>query len=258
MRRLQKTPAMLLPPMLIPLFFFAAFTGALSALGSTSGFDYYNYTAFVFAFVLLMGSMFVGVFASFEIARDFEIGLGGRLMLSAPKRMAIIAGYLIVALGRGVIVVAVVWAVALITGMPVRGSAVDIAALVALALLLNVATALYGAGVALRFQTSASGVLILIPVFMVLFLTPVFVPLKRLSGWLSTAASINPLTPVVEAARGFLAHSPTKVGLAFGAAAGLVVVFLLFAVRGMRKAERGPGGSAPRRRPRGPGARRAG
>jgi ABC-2 type transport system permease protein len=200
------------------------------------------------------------VFAAFEIARDFETGLGGRLMLSAPQRMAIVVGYLIVALGRGVLVVVVLWGVALATGMPVKGSAVDLAGLIALALLLNLATALYGAGIALRFQTTASGVLILIPVFMVLFMTPVFVPLAKLTGWLGTAAHINPLTPAMEAGRGFLADDPVKVGLAFGAAAGLVLVFSLWAARGMRRAERGPGGrggggGGPRRGPR---ARRGG
>lgn len=254
-RKLLHYPPMALPPILLPLFFFAAFTGALSALGSSKSFGYYNYTAFEFVFVLTMGAMFVGVFSAFDIARDFEIGLGARLMLSAPKRMAIVVGYVIVGLGRGVVSVAVIWAVALLTGMPVRGDALDLAGLTALVLLMNIATTLYGAGIALRFQTTASGVLILIPVFMVLFLTPVFVQLKSLTGWLKTAAHINPITPVLEAGRGFLAHSPTKVGLAFACAGGLVVVFALWAATGMRKAARGPGGT-PRRR-RGPRARRA-
>jgi ABC-2 type transport system permease protein len=124
--------------------------------------------------------------------------------------------------------------------MPVHGDPLEIAGLVALALLLNVATTLYGAGIALRFQTTASGVLILIPAFMVLFLSPVFIPRERLSGWLHTAASVNPLTPLLESGRGFLAGSPVSTGLAFAAAAGLVIAFSIWAARGMRSAEAGP------------------
>jgi hypothetical protein len=155
--------------MIVPLFFFAAFAGPLSAMGSSKSFGYYNFTAFVFVFVQYMAAMLVGVFTSFEIAGDFESGMGRRLMLAAPRRMAIVGGYLMIALGRGILAVMIVWGVALAVGMPVRGDALDIAAIVALALLLNLATTLYGAGVALRFQSASAGTLVLIPVYMALF-----------------------------------------------------------------------------------------
>lgn len=246
-RKLLKNPPKALPPMLLPLFFFAAFTGALSAVGDTKGFGYFDYTAFQFVSVLYMAAMFVGVFTAFDITADYESGMGHRLMLAAPRRMAIVAGYLIVALGRAVFAIAVVWAIALATGMPVRGGALEIAGLVALALLLNLATTLYGAGIALRFQSTASGVLILIPVFMALFLTPMFIPRDQLSGWLKAVAGLNPLTAAVEAGRGFLADDPVSVGLAFAAAGGLAIAFSVWAVRGMSKAEKGPGAGRSRR-----------
>jgi ABC-2 type transport system permease protein len=250
--KLVKNPPKALPPLLIPLFFFAAFTGALSAVGDTEGFGYYDFTAFQFTFVLYMGAMFVGVFTAFDVTRDYVTGLGNRFMLNAPRRMAIVAGYLIVAVFRAVLSIAVLWAVALATGMPVRGGALEIAGLVALALLLNVATTLYGAGIALRFQSTAAGVLVLIPVFMVLFLTPIFSPRAQLGGWLETVAGINPLTAAVEAGRGLLADEPVSVALAFAVSVGLVIVFFAWAVRGMKKAERGPGEGRRRRRRRGP------
>ena len=74
---------------------------------------------------------------------------------------------------------------------------------------------------------------------MVLFLTPVFAPRDQLSGWLETVADVNPLTAALEAGRGFLADDPVSVGLAFAAAGGLVIVFAVWAVLGMRKAEQG-------------------
>ena len=64
------------------------------------GLPYYDYTAFQFVFLLFMASMFSGIFTAFDIARDFEGGMGNRMMLAAPQRMAIIGGYLIVSLGR--------------------------------------------------------------------------------------------------------------------------------------------------------------
>src|SRR5215216_6253627 len=250
MTALLKNPARAIAPMAIPLFMFVAFTGALSAVGDTRGFDYYDYKAFEFVFVLYVGAVFTGVFTAFDIAHDYESGIGARLMLSVPRRIAIIAGYVIFALVRAVVVIAVVWAVALAFGMSVRGGASDVAALILLALLLNLATTLYGAGVALRLQTTGAGTLVFIPVFMLMFLTPVFAPRETLSGWLKPAADVNPLTFPMEAGRGFLAAEPVQVGAAFAAAGGLAIAFLIWAVRGMRKAEKGPGAEASRGRRR--------
>lgn len=245
-RKMVKNPVGSLPPILIPLFMFAAFTGALSSLAATDSFDYYDFTAFQFVFVFLLASMLAGAFSAFEIAGDFERGMGHRLMLAAPQRMAIVGGYVIFAIGRFALGAVVVWGVALLAGLSVRGDALDVAGFVAIALLLSLAVTLYGAGVALRMQSLTAGTLILIPIFVLLFTTPVFVPRGELDGWLGTLADYNPLTPAMEAGRGFLADDPVSVGLAFGISGGLVVLFALFALRGMVKAAKGPG--AGRRR----------
>jgi hypothetical protein len=51
-------------------------------------------------------------------------------------------------------------------------------------------------------------------------------------------ATVNPLTRVLEAVRGLLAGQPTEVGLAFGTGLALVLAFSLWALRGLRSAER--------------------
>jgi len=253
MRKLVRNPAGTLSQMAIPLFFFAAFTGALSVVGSTPGFQYYDFTACEIVFVLFQGAMFAGVFTGIEIAFDYGSGVANRLMLSTPRRAAIIAGYVIVSLVRALLAIAVIWAIALAVGMPVRGGALEIVGLIVLALLLNLSTTLWGAGIALRFRTVESGALITIPTFMVMFVSPVFVTRDRLSGLLKSAAGVNPFTPPLEAGRGLLADKPFHTLLAFAVATGLIIVFFVWAVRGMRKAEQGPGGGGsrqPRSRPR--------
>jgi ABC-2 type transport system permease protein len=251
--KLLRNPGPALPPLLIPLFMFAAVAGAMSGVGGTKGFTYYNYTAFAFVFVLYMAAMFVGVFTGIEISGDYATGIGARLMLAAPRRIAILGGYVLTSFVRAVLSILVVGGIAVITGMPIRGSVLEILGLVALALMLNVATTLYGAGVALRLQSVSGSILIFIPVFMVMFLTPAFISRDLLTGWLRTAADINPVTPSMEAGRNFMAGTHANVGLAFGVTGAIVVAFLAWAVAGMRKAERGP--TAPRRRPRRPNPR---
>jgi ABC-2 type transport system permease protein len=233
---------------------FAAVAGALSGMGGTKGFTYYNYTAFAFVFVMYMAALFVGVFTGIDIASDFATGIGARLMLAAPRRITILGGYLLTSFVRGLLAVFVVGGIAAATGMPIRGHVGHIALLVALAMMLNLAATLWGAGVALRLQSVAGSVLIFIPVFMAMFLTPAFNSRNLLSGWLRTAADINPLTPSMEAGRDYMAGVSANTGLAFGVTAGIVAFFLVWAATGMRKAENGP--SAPRRGRRGPPRRR--
>src|SRR6185437_11632468 len=104
--------------------------------------------------------------------------------------------------------------VALLVGMNVGGSGVDLVGLYTLALLLNLAAVLWAAGVAMRFRTMQAGPVMQFPVFVVLFFAPVYVPLALLQGWVHGVATYNPLTRIVEAGRGLLSGDPTEVGLA--------------------------------------------
>ena len=231
-------PSLLIPSIVFPLFFFTAFAGGLSRVRDVPGFDFaQGYTAFQFVFVLLQSAAFGGVFTGFGIARDFESGFARRLLLAAPHRSGIVLGYAIAALARWFVTVAVLTAVAFAVGMQVGGSGVDLVGLYALGLILNVAALLWACGVAMRFRTMQAGPVMQMPVFLVLFFAPVYVPLSLLQGWIRTVATINPLTRVIEAGRSLLAADPTEVGVAFAAALALALGFSLWALRGLRKAE---------------------
>lgn len=231
-------PALVLPAILFPLFFFSAFAGGLSRVEAAPGFDYPNgYTAFEFAFVLLQASAFGGVFTGFGIARDFESGFGRRLMLAAPNRSGILAGYGLSALVRATVVGTLLFGIALATGMQVSSDAVQLGGLIGLALLVSAAASLWAAGIALRIRSIQAGPLMQTPVFLLLFLAPVYVPIELLQSWIQAVAEVNPLTPIVEAARSLLAGRPEDVGVAFAVAAALVAAFLVWGLRGIRSAE---------------------
>ena len=70
-----------------------------------------------------------------------------------------------------------------------------------------------------------------------LFPWSLYVPLALLKGWIHAVASVNPLTAVIQAERSLIAGQPEHVALAFAAAAALVLAFLFWAVRGLRRAE---------------------
>ncbi|MEK6326907.1 MAG: ABC transporter permease [Actinomycetota bacterium] len=232
-----RSPALILPPLIFPLFFYMAFAGGLSAVAELPGFDYYDYNAFQFVFVLLQSAAFGGVFVGFSIAADFDSGFTRRLLLAAGDRSAVIAGYGVAALIRTVFVWATVFAIALATGLEVGGGGIDLFGLVGLALIVNLAAFLFAAGMMTRMRTLQAAPAMQLPVFFILMTSPVYVPRDLLQGWIETVSQVNPATPIVEAGRGLMAGDPFHVALAFAAAAGLAATLLVFARRGLRKAE---------------------
>ena len=233
------SPAILLPSIIFPLFFLAAFAGGLSRISNIPNFDYKpGYTAFQFSFVFLQSAAFGGVFTGFAIARDFDSGFARRLLLCAPRRSGIIAGYAVGALVRWFATGTVVTIAALLAGMNVLGSGIDLIGLLGLGILFNLVAALWACGIAMFLRTEQAGALIQMPVFIILFLAPVYVPLRLLTGWIHEVARVNPATVGLEAARGLVAGSPVKVGLAFGLVLAGAVVMAVWARRGLASAER--------------------
>ena len=237
LNNLVKNPALFLPPLVFPLFFFAAFAGGLSAVGNAPGFDYPDYTAFQFVFVLLQTAAFGGVFTGFSIAADWESGFARRMMLAAGHRSALIAGYTVAAAARTLFVGSLVFLVAVVTGMEIGGNGIEVGGLIVLALILNVAATLFGAGISLRFRTMQAAPALQTPVFLFLFLAPVYAPRDLLAGWIHSVANVNPATALLEAGRGLISGLPAETGLAYAVALGLALLFAAWAVRGMRSAE---------------------
>src|SRR5262249_8162425 len=157
----------------------------------------------------------------------------------------IVLGYAAAALVRWVVTVTLLTVVALAVRMKVGGDGVDLIGLYTLGVIVNFASTLLAAGVALRFRTLHAGPAMRMPFLLVLCFAPGYVPLSLLQGWIHGVAVVNPLTRVIEASRGFVAGTPTEVATAFGVALGLAALFFLWAFRGLRRAEAAGGGRNP-------------
>jgi ABC-2 type transport system permease protein len=238
-KKITSNPQLLLPSLIFPMFFFVAFAGGLSSVGNVPGFDFPSgYTAFQFVFVLLQASAFGGVFTGFGIASDFENGFSRRLFLASPNRLGILVGYTLAAMARALVTGLLLFIVGIATGLQVDGDGVDLFGLIVLALLINFTAAMWSAGVAVRLRTIQAGPAMQMPVFIILFLAPVYVPLDLLSGWVKAVAHINPFTALINGGRDFISGSDVQYLLVFGVAFGLGAVFLAWAVRGVAAAER--------------------
>ena len=186
----------------------------------------------------MQSAMFAGLFTGFSLAFDFESGFARRLMLAAGDRRGVALGYALVALSRATITLSLVTVVALLAGMRITGDGVDLFGLYGLAFLLVFVGYGWAAGVAFRFRSIQSGPLMQTPVFLILFLAPVYVPLGLLKGWIHAVASVNPATAFLGAGRGLISGVQDHTALGFVAALALIGLFTIWTLRGLRAAER--------------------
>jgi ABC-2 type transport system permease protein len=232
-----RSPGLLLPPILFPVFLFAAFAGGLSGIGRAPNFDYPDFKAFLFVFVLMQSAAFGGVFVGVALAGDLESGLVRRIVLASPRRGPILMGYLLATVARAVLTTAVLSGLAFAAGMHVAGGWQGMAELLALAMLVTVAATLFAAGVALRLPTTQAAPLMQVPVFLSMFLAPVYTPRPLMTGWVRAAADHNPVTLLLETGRALLAGHAGQVGLSLAVLAGSIVVLAAWALHALGRAE---------------------
>ncbi len=138
---------------------------------------------------------------------------------------------------RALFTMTVITVVALIVGLQIDGNGVDMFGLYGLAVLVNIAASLWAVGVALRIRSIQAAPLMQVPIFLLLFLAPVYVPLHLLSGWIHAVASVNPATAFLDGGRDLISGQASGVGVAFAIALGLIAAFSVWSLRGLRSAE---------------------
>ena len=164
------------------------------------------------------------MFTGFSIAADFQFGFGRRLLLATPHRSALILGYGDRRLIRAAITLTVVTAIGLPPGWTSSAAASTCRRMYGLAAIVNVAGLLFAAGVALRFRSLQATPLMMVPVFLFLFLAPVYVPRDLLAGWVGAVSDYDPATHIMETGRELLAGQPADFLAALAIALGLVAL----------------------------------
>ncbi len=124
--------------------------------------------------------------------------------------------------------------------MQIDGGPVDLVGLYVLAGLLNATALMFSAGVAMRLRTMQAGPAMQMPVFLLLFLAPVYMPLDLLQGWIHTAARLNPITPLLELSRDLISGQRANLW-AYAVVLTMLAVLGLWAITGLQRAERAGG-----------------
>jgi ABC-2 type transport system permease protein len=236
--RTARQPANWITPLVFPLALMAVNAGGLDAATSIPGFPTNSFLAFFLAFPFIQGALFATVNAGVDLARDIQTGFLNRLSLTPMRGSALLVGHL-----GGVIAVGVLQAlwylgVGLALGVRLESGVLGGLVIFVLAVLIVLAFGSFGAFAALRTGTTEA-VQSLFPVFFVfLFISSMNLPRNLIeTDWFRIAASLNPVSYLIEAIRSLviLGWDAEALALGFGITIALATVGLTLSSVALRE-----------------------
>ena len=198
LRSIPRDIETMIPALIIPVFFFVINVGALQDLTENipGGFDYK-------AFQIPVASLFAvtGLSRANILVLDIQGGYFDRLALTPVNRLAMLMGFMVADVVLAVAMTIPVLILAFIVGVEFASGPVGIVVY----LLISAVWALVYNGfpyaIALKTGNPAAVNTSFMIFFPVVFLTPLFVPLELMTGWLETVASYNPVTYLLQGMR---------------------------------------------------------
>jgi ABC-2 type transport system permease protein len=197
-----RTPEALIPTLFIPLFFLVVNVGQAAKIfpGKTTGFLHgQGYGAFQLPASLLLAGSF-GTAALF-LVEEIEGGYFDKLRAAPIPRSSIVIGRLIAEGVKGVGIAVALLVLGLIFGITIASGVLGFVLLVLLTASWSVVYVGFLQLVALKTRSAAATNSAGLVFFPLLFLTPNFVPRDLLTRPMEIAATINPVTYVMEGLR---------------------------------------------------------
>jgi ABC-2 type transport system permease protein len=234
LREALRQPDALFMTMFIPLFFLVVNTGQAAKIFPSASTEFLHgqgYGAFQLPSTLLLAGSF-GTAALF-LVEEIEGGYFDKLRAAPVPRSAIVLGRLIAEGVKALIIATLIVLVALPFGIHIESGALGFVLLVLLTAGWSVVFVGFLQLIALKTRSAAatnSGSLIFFPL---LFLTPGFVPRDLLTRPMEIAASLNPVTYMMEALRSLILEDLVweKIAKGFGVVVVLGILMLILNVR---------------------------
>jgi ABC-2 type transport system permease protein len=200
-----RTPDALLPTLFIPLFFLVVNVGQAAKIFPAASTEFLNgqgYGAFQLPSSLLLAASF-GTAALF-LVEDIEGGYFDKLRAAPVPRSAIVLGRLIAECVKGVLIATAIVVLGMVFGISIASGPLGFVLLIALTALWSVVFVGFMQLIALKTRSAAATNSAGLVFFPLLFLTPNFVPRDLLTEPMEVAATLNPVTYVMEALRSLI------------------------------------------------------
>jgi ABC-2 type transport system permease protein len=231
LRETVRQPDALFMTFFIPLFFLVVNTGQAAEIFPSSSTEFLQgqgYGAFQLPITLLLAASF-GVAALF-LVEEIEGGYFDKVRAMPIPRYSMVLGRLVAEGAKGVVISLIIVLLALLFGIEIASGPAGFILLIILSALWGVVYAGYMQLIAMKTRSAAAtnaGGMIFFPL---LFLTPNFVPREQLTEPMEVAATINPVTHLMEALRSLILYDldwgEVLPGFAVIAVAGAVMLAL--------------------------------
>ncbi len=185
-----RTPAYLVPNLVVPIFFFFMMVGALEEFAV--GFGIENWEAFQLPVAIMFAAQ--GGSAGLNMVGDIESGYLDKLLVTPASRLSILVGAMTADLLRVTAQATVVLLVGAAIGVHFETGLLGALVLIVLSGLYGLSYSGFGFAMALKTGNAQSTQTVQFLFLPLIFLTTMFAPKEALAGWLSTAADFNPLT----------------------------------------------------------------
>jgi ABC-2 type transport system permease protein len=192
--RFFRTRARILSSFIQPiLFLFVLGYGMSTLVGSTAGFDFKK---FLFPGIVAMTVMSTAISSAISIVWDREFGFLREMLIAPVSRTALVSGKTLGGASIATVQGTIMLALAPLIG--VRLTALLVAEVIGIELLMAVALTAFGVFVASHIQRMEGfSVVMQLLLFPMLFLSGALFPLDGLPGWLTVLTRLNPLTYAV-------------------------------------------------------------
>ena len=231
LREAWRTPDALVPTLFIPLFFLVVNVGQAARIFPSASTEFLygqGYGAFQLPVSLLLAASF-GTAALF-LVEEIEGGYFDKLRAAPIPRTAIVVGRLIAEFAKGLGISIAIVLLGMAFGITIASGVLGFLLLILLNALWAVVFVGFMMLIAIKTRSAAatnSGSLVFFPL---LFLTPNFVPRELLTRPMEIAATLNPVTYVMESLRTLiledLVWATIWPGFLVVAVAGALVLFL--------------------------------
>jgi ABC-2 type transport system permease protein len=235
--RTSRQPASVIPPLIFPIALMAVNAGGLRSSTHLPGFPTDSFLAFALAVPFIQGALFSTMNAGTDLARDVQTGFVNRLSLTALRDWALLIGQLAGVVVLGIVQALFYIAVGLAVGVHFASGAAGILVLLVYAAVVSLSFGALGAYLAFR-TGSGEAIQALFPaLFVFLFISSMNSPRNLIGvGWFRTAATLNPVSYMIECVRSLIiiGWDPEALLLGFGFIGAIGAVALVLSSRALR------------------------
>lgn len=230
----MRNPETLLVATIVPFLLMILFG---NVFGSIADVGEYNYIDFIVPGIILQSIAQSSQYSAMNVALDMKKGIIDRFRTMSISKTAGLIGHVGAGVVRNTIATITIIITAFILGFRIQGSILDWLIVMGLLTLVNIAISLFALLSGLLSKTVEGSSGLMLPLFILPFISSGFVPIDALEGGIKWFASVQPMTPIIDSFRSLTLNLPLGNSLLLASiwCVGIIIVSFTLSLRLYKK-----------------------